>query len=509
MPSEAEKYLRRAIEADPDRAETYHNLGVVVQNQGKVIEAVNFFKKAVELDPNFSPSYSPLYHNLRMVCEWAEVAKIGVSMDQIPGAETPFVSVTRTDDPAVNLKIARTWSETVRERIKFYNRSFNFRNRPAQRKIRLGYLSNDFHDHATSHLIQDLFRLHDRKKFEVYVYSYGGRDESEYRRLIEKGADKFVDITSCSHLKAAEIINQDEIDILIDLKGHTRNSRLEILALKPSPLQVHFLGFPGTTGADFIDYFIADKVVLPKNQTKFFTEKIIYLPGSYQINCKQKISTKKFTRADFCLPPRSPQGEGVVFCCFNQPYKINPEVFNLWMKILKETPKSVLWLLWKNRIAELNLRETAKVYGIEDNRILSSPSLPKDEHLKRLSLADVALDTFPCNGHTSTSDALWAGMPVITLLGRHFASRVSASLLTTIGLPKLIAHNKTQYIKLATTLAKNPKKLDAIRSKLKANRLSRPLLNTEKFVTDLEKAFEKIWKIYKAGKKPKQIIVKD
>jgi len=507
--AQAQKYLERAVAADPYLVEAHYNLGVALQSRGLSIDAIECFKKVLSLNPDYAPAYGQLYHKLRQICDWEEVKKITPKLDSLKNAETPFVSVTRKADPRENWQIAKAWSENIADRVSNYQKVFYFTGRQKKRgKIRLGYLSNDFKDHPTSHLMLGQFRLHNKDKFEVFVYSYGGNDHSRYLEEIKKSADKFVDLTHTASLKAAEMIYQDKIDILIDLKGHTQNSRLEIPSLKPSPVQVHYLGFPGTLGADFFDYFIADPTVLPKNQLKYYSEKVIYLPDCYQVNDNQQpISQKNFTRADFCLPPRSRQGEGVVFCSFNQPYKIEPEVFRVWMKILKTVPGSVLWLWWKNRLAEINLGETAEKAGVSVNRLIFSPSLPKAEHLKRLQLADLALDTFTCNGHTSTADALWADVPVVTLQGKHFASRVSSSLLTNIGLTELITHNKKQYIDLSVKLAQDPEKLKKLKKKLAQNRLSKPLFNTSLSTKNLEAAYEKMWQEYSKAKRNKLPVI--
>jgi predicted O-linked N-acetylglucosamine transferase (SPINDLY family) len=292
------------------------------------------------------------------------------------------------------------------------------------------------------------------------------------------------------HIEAAKKINEDGIDILIDLKGHTKDNRLEIMALKPAPIQITWLGFPGTTGSSFIDYIITDKIVTPPSSQKFYSEKFLYMPNSYQINYdKRKIQDAKFTRQDFGLPQKA-----FVFSSFNHTSKIDPETYFSWTNILNSVPNSVLWLLRSNKMAEKNLQKYAKTAGVNPNRIIFSDTvMPNEWHLARLKLSDLALDTFIYNGHTTTSDSLWAGVPVVTLLGKHFASRVAASLLTAVGLPELITHSQKEYENLAIKIA-NDNKLNArLKSKLISNKLTSPLFNTKLFVENLEKLYTKIY----------------
>ena len=284
------------------------------------------------------------------------------------------------------------------------------------------------------------------------------------------------------------VIYNDVVDILVDLKGHTNGNRLGIMALKPAPISVTWLGFPGTTGASYIDYVIADDIVVPKKHQKYYTEKVLYMPNSYQPNDnEQKISDLRFKRQDLGLPEK-----GIVFASFNQSYKISSETFASWMKILKAVPNSVLWLYEKLDLASLNLKKEAKKRGVDPKRLIFAGNLPKEDHLVRLKSVDIALDTFTYNGHTTTSDCLWAGVPVITLKGNHFASRVSASLLTAIGLPELITNSQKEYEELAISLANSPKRLTAIRNSLFLNLKSKPLFDTIQFTKDLEKIYAKI-----------------
>jgi protein O-GlcNAc transferase len=278
---------------------------------------------------------------------------------------------------------------------------------------------------------------------------------------------------------------------------------LAICALRPAPIQVSYLGFPGTTGADFIDYIITDKIMTPEEHSLYYSEKFVYLPHCYQVNDHtQPISNKGWKKEDLELPESS-----FVFCSFNHPYKIDPVMFDTWMKILRQVPESVLWLLLGNKTAEENLRREAETRGVKSERLVFAERLPKDEHLGRLRFADLALDTWIVNGHTTTSDSLWAGVPVITLQGSHFASRVSSSVLSAIGLPELITHSLEEYEALAVQLAHNPAELQELRQRLARNRLVAPLFDTPRFVRNLESAYKEMWNIFLAGEAPRQIEV--
>ena len=509
-PRKAAGFFKKALEINPNMDNAAFNLAVCLRLVGQTEDAIKLFEKALELNPNYSVTYGQLYHQLRKVCNWDKAEKLFTKMKKLTNidimkgevpAETGFVQVVYNNDPKRDLKVATAWSKHIQEKVVPYKKNYDFKNRH-HKKIRIGYLSNDFKDHATSHLMLGLFRLHNQEKFEIYAYSYGENDRSFYRNEIEK-LTKFQDITTLSFPQAADLIYKDKLDILVDLKGHTTNSRLEISALRPAPIQVNYLGFPGTSGAKFFDYFITDNVTTPKELAPYFSEKLIFMPNSYQINdSKQKIAKNITSRYKLMLPE-----DKFLFCSFNQPYKIGPQLFNSWMRILKAVPGSALCLLAKTNNQMESLRKEAVKREVDPNRLIFSIPLPKPSHLARLSLCDLALDTFPCNGHTTTSDCLWAGLPVVTTLGKHFASRVSASLLTAIGLPQLITKTQKGYENLAIELATSPKRLNTLRLALNSNRLKYPLFDTEKSTKNLETAYSKIWENYTKGGKPKNINV--
>ncbi len=544
---EAIASYQKAVEIQPDYAEAYNSLGNAFQDQGKLNEAISCYRKALRLKPNYAEAYNGmgsafddlddlgeaiscfqeavrlksnladayvhLAHLLRQTCDWQKLEGPTAKLQDLTKkaidkgtriGESPFISITTHDDISRNFAIAMLWSNDIARTMSNLKVHFSFDDRTSRKsRIAVGYLSNDFCDHATAHLILSLFGLHNRDEFEVFCYSYGEDDGSYYRKRIQRDCDKFVDLGNLSHADAARCIFEDQVDILVDLKGYTKGSRLQICALRPAPVQVSYLGFPGTTGADFFDYILTDRIVTPEDHAPYYRENFVYLPHCYQVNDHtQPISETNSKREDFGLP-----GGSFLFCSFNHPYKIDPLMFDIWMKILGRVPEGVLWLSRANEAAEKNLKREAEVRGQKSDRLIFGKNLPKDQHLARLRLADLALDTRICNGHTTTSDALWVGVPVITLQGNHFASRVSASILTAIGLPELIAHSLEDYETLAVRYARHPSELQAIRHRLAKNRLTQPLFDTLPFVRNLETAYKEMWKIYSTGEAPRQIQV--
>jgi predicted O-linked N-acetylglucosamine transferase (SPINDLY family) len=358
---------------------------------------------------------------------------------------------------------------------------------PSQR-LRVGYVSGDFRNHATAHLIRKLFQVHDRERFEIFGYSLLPSDGSDYWRDISQACDQFVELYGVSNADAATRIAADGIQILVDLHGYTRFARPEIFALRPAPVQIAFLGYPGTLGADYIPYIIADPVVLPDKLRPYFSEQPVYL-DCYQVNDdEQPIASTGLTRMAAGLP----EG-GFVYCCFNTPYKIDPGVFGVWMRILRQTPGSVLWLLAGTPRSIDHLRTAAQKQGVAPERLIFAPRLPKAEHLERHRLADVFLDTFIVNAHTSASDALWAGLPVLTRPGVNFQSRVCASLLVALGLQEWIVNNDDEYENRAVELAHDGNRLQEWRVRLAEHCTTYPLFATERFARQIEQSFLVIW----------------
>lgn len=370
-------------------------------------------------------------------------------------------------------------------------------------RLKIGYVSADFREHPTAHLMRSLFSQHDRQKFEAVVYALCKDDGSDYYQRIKADADQFVDLTDLSNTQAATRINADGIHILVDLMGYTGYARTEIFALQPAPIQVSYLGYPGTLGAPFIPYILADNIVLPESLRPYFTEQPVYLPECYQVNDdSQEITATGIQRHDVGLPETS-----FVFCCFNKPAKIDPVIFAIWMQILAQVPNSVLWLLAADDQVTAHLRREAEAHGIAGERLIFAQRLPKAQHLERHRLADLFLDTRLYNAHTTASDALWAGLPVLTCLGNTFPSRVAASLLQAVGLPELITASLEAYQAQAVHLATTPAELHSLRTKLAYNRTRMPLFNTIRFARHLEEAYRLMWDRYARGLPPARLQV--
>ena len=374
-------------------------------------------------------------------------------------------------------------------------RRFRDSSEPAQR-IRIGYLSNDFHNHATAFLMIELFENHDRSLFELFAYSYGEDDGKEMRARLESAFEHFVDVQALNISETAEAINGDGIDILIDLKGFTQGTRTEVLAHRPAPVQVNFLGYPGTLGAGLCDYIITDRFLTPLAAAADYSEAFAYLPDSYQPNGQRLQIGVVPSRASAGLPET-----GFVFCCFNQSRKFTPEIFEVWCRLLSNNPGSVLWLL-ADKMAEGNLKNLAMHHGVLPGRLVFAEHVSQEDHLARLQLADLLLDTLPYNAHTTASDALWAGVPMVTCSGETFASRVAGSLLHAVGFPELITEDLEGYYELALALSLDPVRYECLVLRLQENRLSMPLFDIKRYTRHLEDLYRQMWERYQSGALP-------
>ena len=370
-------------------------------------------------------------------------------------------------------------------------------------RIRIGYFSADFRTHPIAQLVAGLFEHHDKSRFEISAFSYGPDDSSELRGRIKAAVENFIDVRAMTDEKIAQSIRQREIDLLVDLTGLTQYNRFSVLSRRTAPVQVNFLGYAGTTGANWMDYIIADRTIIPEEHFRFYSEQVVWLPDTYQANDdKRLISERLPTRAECKLPERA-----FVFCCFNSTYKIAPEIFAVWMKLLGAVEGSVLWLLATNSIAAENLRNEAEARGISPERLIFAPKLPLADHLSRQRFADLFLDTLPYNAHTTASDALWAGVPVVTCVGEAFAGRVAASLLKAVALPELITTSLEDYQALALKLAREPSFLAAIKAKLARNRSTHPLFDTARFTRNLEASYITMWERYQQGERPRAFAI--
>ncbi|MDB5617898.1 tetratricopeptide repeat protein [Tardiphaga sp.] len=491
-----------ALQWQPDLAEASFGRGFIFQQMRRPGEAAEAYARAMRINPDLPLLKGNLLHQKMLTCDWAGTNELisGIDADLASGklSVEPFAwqGIATTD--ASLLRCASLYA-AARYPAPRLAPSFA----PAQRggKIRIGYLSGEFREQATSLLMAGVLEQHDRQRFEIFAFDNGFDDGSTTRRRIEAAVDGVVDIAGLSDPGAVAAIRDQRIDILVNLNGYFGEHRSGVFARRAAPLQVNYLGFPGTLGASYMDYIVADATVLPEAQRRFFAEKVVTLPNCYQANDdKKQIADRIFTREECGLP-----AEGFVFCCFNNAYKITPAMFDVWMRILTQVDGSVLWLL-EDSAAE-NLRREAAARGIDPARLVFATRTRPAEHLARHRVADLFLDTLPYNAHTTASDALWAGLPLLTCRGDTFAGRVAASLLQSIDVPELIAPTLQQFERQAIDLATHPQRLSAIRQKLSAHRRATPAFNTAMFTGHLEAAYLAMMTRHRAGLAPDHLMV--
>ena len=437
------------------------------------------------------------------ICNWSDLAESFENISKKVMANekvvNPFPLLSLTDDAMLQKKSSVIYAQ---DKYPFNPILGPILKRSKNEKIRIGYFSADFKNHPVAFLIAELFEIHDRSQFEIYAFSLI-KAADEMRGRLQLAFDHSIEIQVMTDIEIAQLSRSLNIDIAVDLTGYTKDSRTGIFSYRAAPIQVNYLGYPGTMGADYIDYIIADKTLIPLDVQSSYSEKVVYLPNSYQVNDRRRaIAEKQFTRHELGLPE-----DGFVFCCFNNNFKILPATFTSWMRILKAVEGSVLWLLQDNSWAVENLKKEALKQGVDAQRLVFAERMPLQEHLARHHQADLFLDTLPYNAHTTTSDALWSGLPVLTLIGQSFASRVAASLLNAIGLPELITNTQEQYETLAVGLAQNPQKLAEIKLKLTNNRLIAPLFDTPLFTKNLEDAYIKMYERYQSDLEPDHIVI--
>jgi protein O-GlcNAc transferase len=491
-PDEAIESYDRAIGYAPAHVEAHTNRGSVLRRLKRLDQALASQERAVELAPGSARVSAEVRYLQAHMCIWPKtlmdhaLSSIGTVTDAVP----PFYMLGLEDSPQRQLECAKSWAAKEYGAIK----PADFRSQRPNGRIKIGYFSADFHDHATMHLMAGMLELHDRTRFEIHAFSYGPDQQDALRQRLLGSVDSFHAVNMFSDEEVANLARSKGIDIAVDLKGHTQDTRLGIFARRAAPVQVSFLGYPGTSGTDFIDYVIGDRIVIPQDDHHFYTEKVAYLPNSYQPNDRlRKISSKVFSRTDLGLPK-----SGFVFCCFNNNYKITSREFDIWSRLLKATDGSVLWLLSDNKWAEQNLRLQAEERGITSERLVFCERMSSADHLARHGHADLFLDTFNFNAHTTAADALWAGVPVITKLGSSFASRVAGSLLTALDMPELVARSVSEYENIALDLAAQPQKLATVKDKLRHNRDREALFDTERYTRDMENLFQRLVGDYKS-----------
>jgi len=500
---EAIAHYDKAISLKPDYHKAWSNKGTTLDCLKRHSESVKCYQKAIELNIKDSYLLGLAHHQMMLVCDWTNyVNKINEIFHLVnkgrKGAE-PFGFQGIASSEELLKKCAEIYSHDKYPQLDNLTKFSQFKHH----KIRIGYLCGEFRNQATSILMTHVWELHDKSMFEIFAFDNGWDDGSKYRQRITRAFNNLFDISRLSDLDAAKLIQENEIDILINLNGFFGLGRQEIFSYRPAPIQVNYLGFPGTMGADYIDYIIADKTLIPLDAQSSYTEKVAYLPNSYQANDRKRlISDRQFTRAELGLPENA-----CIFACFNNNYKITPLVFDSWVKILSLVEGSVLWLLADNPTAKNNLIKEATARGLDSCRLIFAERMPLPEHLARHRQADLFLDTLPYNAHTTCSDALWAGLPVLTLMGSTFPGRVGASLLKAIDLPELITNTQEEYEAMAIELAINPQKLRDIKLKLARNRLTTPLFDTPLFTKNLETIYTKMMERYQADLQPDHITI--
>jgi predicted O-linked N-acetylglucosamine transferase (SPINDLY family) len=495
---------RRALAVRPGYSQAWENQGATLQQLGRFAEAEDSFAQALQLDPLHPWLYGYWLSARMQLCDWRDLdAHLSVLLARIADGEraaAPFTAVTIADAPRLQRRAAETWVRDIGPQTPQLPPIVR---RSAGERIRIGYYSADYHVHATAVLAEELFRCHDRRQFELVAFHFGTTRRDAMTAHLSTAFERFIEVHERSDLQIAELSRELQIDIAVDLKGFTQDQRAGIFAHRAAPLQVNYLGFPGTMGAPYIDYLVADATLIAEQERHWYTEKIAYLPHSYQVNGRSRpIAEDCGARAQHGLP-----AQGVVFCCFNNPYKITPAVFAVWMRLLQRVPGSVLWLLDGGEVACANLRSAAQAQGVDAHRLVFAARLPLPQHLGRHAAADLFLDTLPCNAHTTASDALWAGLPVVTCAGDSFASRVAASALAAIGLPELITRTLAHYEQLLLELATQPARLAALRTRLAHNRLTTPLFDIERYTRHLESAYRQMYERYQADLPPEHLFI--
>ena len=478
----------RALDIRPDYPDALHNLAIVLSEQKHFDEALISCERLVSIAPTYPHALGNVAYLRAQLAQWKDRTKLVQSVEKSitcgQRAAVPFVFLTLSQDAAAQLACAVTHvKEKHPQRTPIWNGTTYRHDR-----IRIAYVSANFHEHAMAYLMAGLFERHDRNVFEVTAISLGPNAPSAMRNRLMEGVDRFIDVRKMSDFDVATMMRELEIDIAVDLMGFTGDARPDIFAYRSAPVQVNYLGFPGTMGADYIDYILADRFVIPESLERLYSEKVVYLPDTFQANdSKRLIAERTPSRAEVGLPEL-----GFVFCSFNNTYKITPQMFEIWMRLLLDVDGSVLWLLGDSA-SDANLRREAELRGVSPARLVFAPRLPYPEHLARYRLADLFLDTLPFNAGTTASDALWAGLPLLTCAGQSFAARMAGSLLTAIGLPELITHSLEAYEALARALATQPDTLGELRERLGRNRLTAPLFDTDLFRRHAEAAYRTMW----------------
>jgi len=534
---ESVQIYKKVIEINPKFAQAHNNLGNIYKGLGKNKEAIQSFEEAIKINPNFAEAFRNLGNSFRELQKREEALfcfecakKIRPNMEFILGdilnskmqlcfwdnlknlldelkhkinnsdkVIAPFPLLPLIDDP----KLLRKNTEVFVNRVYPKNQILPLiESYKMRKKIRIGYFSADFRIHPVTTLTAELYEVHNRDHFEIHAFSFGPDTKDEMNLKVKAGVDHFHNVRSMSHQEITILTRSFEIDIAVDLAGFTADSAINIFAMSAAPIQLSYIGYLGTMAADYYDYLIADSVMIPKESQKYYSEKIVYLP-SFQVNDSKDLPPEiTLTRKEVGLP-----GEGFVFCCFNNTYKFTPTVFDSWARILEQVEGSVLIIFADNEIAKTNLIKEISLRGIDEYRLIFGDHLTRKEYLARYRVADLFLDTWPCNAGTTASDALKMGLPLLTLRGQSFNSREAASILTSINLPELITNTPEEYEALAIELATHPEKLKAIKEKLASNLSTTLLFDTKRFTKNLESAYTQMYERHHEGLDPDHIYV--
>jgi len=481
-----------------------NNRGQTLRDLKRYEEAIPVFSRLLGLSPDLPYASGALLHARMMCCEWrwppGEINQLSADLTANKRRISPFALLSISGTPEDQLMAARIW---VRDKYPPAPAPLHAARPYRHGRIRLAYLSADLREHAVGNLAAGLIERHDRGRFEVTAVSFGRASQDAMHDRLKAAFDRFIDAREISDAEAARQIREFEIDIAVDMQGYTTDCRPGILALRPAPIQVSYLGYPGTMGAAYIDYLLADRIVIPPGEQRWYSEKVVHLPDSYMVTAfSDAVTTAAPSRRAAGLPE-----SGFVFCAFHASYKITPRLFDVWMRLLRAVPGSVIWLRTGNEAAERNLRREAEAREVSADRLVFAGRVPRADHLARHRLADLFLDTLPYSAHTTAADALWAGLPVLTCPGRAFAGRVAASLVHAAGLPELAVSSLTEYERLALRLATDPAVLSAIKTKLRRSRASCPLFDTDRTRRHIERAYVAMWERWQRGEKPASFFV--
>ena len=493
----------RALELDPDFSEAYYNRGQALEDLGRLEETLVCYERVLKLQPEYEYLYGTWLHVKMQLCDWSgledHTEKLAANIESGKPLTPPFPVLGLIASSSLQRKAAAIWVDNAHPADNSLGR---IPSRSKSGPIRVGYYSADFGPHVVSSLTARLFEMHDRDRFEIIGFSTGRNAAHPMRARLESAFDEFIDVRSKTDVEVARLSRELGVDIAVDLGGHTKDSRTGIFALRAAPVQVNYIGYPGTMGAPYIDYIIADANVVPDELQAAYSEKIAYLRCFQANDPQRKIAEKTFTRRELGIPEA-----GFVFCCFNNNYKIIPEIFDAWMRILSGVATSVLFLYGGSATAESNLKREAQSRGVSPDRIIFGRRLAIPEYLARYRAADLFLDTYPFNGGATVSDALWAGLPVLTLAGESFAGRMGAALLNAVDMGDLVVGTKERYVSLAVALANESERHTALRQKLARNRLTEPLFDMALFARQVEAAYMEMYQRHHAGLSPEHIFV--